>query len=163
MASPIVCAIAMRATSEHVLQRAVAIAQEREAPLVLLHVLFTPSDTDYQAEPSGEDPPTRTTLWQGMVRKAQAQMQQYLAPLQRKGIEARSVFVDGITSVAIRECATSEGAQLIVLGKRPKSRLKTLLFGCIADNVQQDGQTPVEVVALNAPPGSSQNRSPSNK
>jgi nucleotide-binding universal stress UspA family protein len=145
MTEPVLCPIDFTSHCDQVVERAITRALDLDAPVVLLHVMFTPSDTDYDAA-EGEGSP-RTTMWKGLLEKAEAQMARHATRVEEAGVQVQTAFVDGIASVAIREAADTHKAQLIVMGGRERGALAKFFLGSVSDNVRDDGDTAVEIVA----------------
>ena len=144
MSEPVLCAIDFTPHSDRVVERAITRALELDAPVVLLHVMFTPSDTDYEAV-EGQDTAS-STAWKRLLEGARASMARHRTRVEEAGLHVEASFVDGITSVAIREAAAKHKAQLIVMGGSERSRLLTFFLGSVSDNVRRDGDRPVEIV-----------------
>lgn len=66
--------------------------------------------------------------------------------LREKGISARGVIRHGHPAETLNELAQEYGATNIIIGKTGSSRIKSQLFGSVANTLVQISKTPVTVV-----------------
>ena len=79
-----------------------------------------------------------------------AQMARIAPDQKRLKVKATAILVPGLPAGRIVEVARDQGCDLIVIGTRGRSQLKSLLLGSVAETVVQ--KTAIPVVLVKAPP-----------
>jgi nucleotide-binding universal stress UspA family protein len=123
-------------TGQACIEWAIEIAREHGGRLDLVHTLVLPNRaTDFvPVEPGITD-----SLWQA----AQTRMDETVANVRDKGVEASAEVRLGIPSEAILEAIRERRPDLAVIGTRGHTGLKHLLLGSTAERVVQHSPCPV--------------------
>ncbi|MGE0824902.1 MAG: universal stress protein [Candidatus Binatia bacterium] len=137
--------------SEKALEWALTLAQARNTPLVLCHVIARPP-----MEWLGRSSLDEHKIEDGLRAEAEKRLQAQTA---RQAIPIRSVVVyGGPPATEICRLAEEEQADLIVMGTQGKTGLSHLLMGSVAERVVRHAPCPVLTVRVptegNAAPGS---------
>ena len=129
------------ATADQALTYAIALAQQLQARLTLLHVLdLTPVTVD-------EMPPGMTaTYLDDLETDAQYLLQASRERVQRAGLQAESLLVQGTPTQTIVDTAGEQGVDLIIMGTHGRTGLAHVLLGSVAEHVVRQGSCPVLVV-----------------
>lgn len=129
------------ATADRALAYAIALGQQLQARLTLLHVLdLTPVTMD-------EMPPGMTaTYLDDLETDAQHLLQASRERVQRAGLQAESLLVQGTPTQTIIDTAGEQGVDLIIMGTHGRTGLAHVLLGSVAEHVVRQGPCPVLVV-----------------
>jgi nucleotide-binding universal stress UspA family protein len=117
-------------------------ASRLDSEVVLAHVFVEP--TLY-----GEEPLTPDTTWQ-VFEKArkwvEGELEKWAAAARKKGATVRPVIRTGSPPEQIVELATSEHADLVVMGTHGRGGVSRVLLGSVADRVIRLAPCPVLTV-----------------
>lgn len=130
----ILVATDLSATSRVAVDRAAAMATERGAELVVLHV--------FDERAYDRAPPERLAEERTAARLA---LDTLCAELERGGLRVTSLLVGGRPDEVIPIAAETEGAGLIVVGSLGKTAFERLLVGSVAERVVRGARIPVVV------------------
>jgi nucleotide-binding universal stress UspA family protein len=129
------------ATADQALAYAIALAQQLQARLTLLHVLdITPVTMDEMT--SG----VVTTYLDDLETDAQHLLQASRERVQRVGLQAESLLVQGTPTQTIVDTASEQGVDLIIMGTHGRTGLAHVFLGSVAEHVVRQGPCPVLVV-----------------
>jgi nucleotide-binding universal stress UspA family protein len=128
------------AHSRKALERAAAEAAAHGAPLIVLVIHQAVRDVYGSASHYGDD----AALTEKAKEAAQAETDQVLAAA---GAKPASVTVTAVHGLPVDELVkASEGADMIVLGRRGMGGFVRLLMGSVSSQVAQHAQCPVLIV-----------------
>jgi nucleotide-binding universal stress UspA family protein len=128
-------------TADRALAYAIALAQQLQARLTLLHVLdLTPVTMDEM--PAG----VAATYLDDLETDAQHLLQASLERVQRAGLQAESLLVQGTPTQTIVDTAGEQGVDLIIMGTHGRTGLAHVFLGSVAEHVVRQGPCPVLVV-----------------
>jgi universal stress protein A len=129
------------ATADRALAYAIALAQQLQARLTLLHVLHLPplamGDMDTGMPVSALD---------ALETEAQQLLQASLERVQHTGLQGDSLLVQGAPTQTIVETAGEQGVDLIIMGTHGRTGLAHVFLGSVAEHVVRQGPCPVLVV-----------------
>jgi nucleotide-binding universal stress UspA family protein len=129
------------ATAEQALAYAIALAQQLHARLTLLHVLdLTP--VTMEDMPAG----MTTTYLDDLETDAQHLLQASRERVQRAGLQAESLLVQGTPTQTIVDTAGEQRVDLIIMGTHGRTGLAHVFLGSVAEHVVRQGPCPVLVV-----------------
>jgi len=129
------------ATADQALTYAIALAQQLQARLTLLHVLdITPVTMDEMT--AG----VVTTYLDDLETDAQHLLQASRERVQRAGLQAESLLVQGTPTQTIVDTAGEQGVDLIIMGTHGRTGLAHVFLGSVAEHVVRQGPCPVLVV-----------------
>src|SRR5919201_5660357 len=129
------------ATADRALTYAIALAQQLQARLTLLHVLdLTPVTM--------EDMTTgmTATYLDDLETDAQHLLQASRERVQRAGLQAESLLVQGTPTQTILDTAGDKGVDLIIMGTHGRTGLAHVLLGSVAEHVIRHAPCPVLVM-----------------
>ncbi len=130
--------------SEHaaaVLDWASRLAEQHGSRIVLFHAYHLP--VEFQQLEGAYLPPD---FWANVKSEAEQSLGRYAEDLKKRGLDVEAVVREGYAATAIVDEATSQGADLIVIGTHGHSGLKHMLLGSIAERVVQKAPCPVLTV-----------------
>ena len=129
------------ATADRALAYAIALAQQLQARLTLLHVLdMTPlamGDMDTGMPVSALD---------ALETEAQHLLQASLERVQRAGLQGESLLVQGTPTQTIVDTAGEQGVDLILMGTHGRTGLAHVFLGSVAEHVVRQAPCPVLVM-----------------
>jgi nucleotide-binding universal stress UspA family protein len=129
------------ATADRALAYAIALAQQLQARLTLLHVLdLTPVTMDEMT------PGMTATYLDDLETDAQHLLQASRERVQRVGLRAESLLVQGTPTQTIVDTASEQGVDLIIMGTHGRTGLAHVFLGSVAEHVVRQGPCPVLVV-----------------
>ena len=129
------------ATADRALEYAIALGQQLQARLTLLHVLdLTPVTMDEMA------PGMTATYLDDLETDAQHLLQASRERVQRAGLQAESLLVQGTPTQTIVDTAGEQGVDLIIMGTHGRTGLAHVFLGSVAEHVVRQGPCPVLVV-----------------
>ena len=129
------------ATADRALEYAIALGQQLQARLTLLHVLdLTPVTMDEMT------PAVVATYLDDLETDAQHLLQASLERVQRAGLQAESLLVQGTPTQTILDTAGEQGVDLIIMGTHGRTGLAHVFLGSVAEHVVRQGPCPVLVV-----------------
>ena len=129
------------ATADRALEYAIALAQQLQARLTLLHVLdITPMTIDEMT--AG----VVTTYLDDLETDAQHLLQASRERVQRAGLQGESLLVQGTPTQTIIDTAAEQGVDLIIMGTHGRTGLAHMFLGSVAEHVVRQGPCPVLVV-----------------
>lgn len=139
---PILIAVDFSRDSDAAIAWGLDYAALRKLPVVLFHAIHDSAESPGFYTREGET---------GLVKIDEVAQEMMDAQMQRLDLKRRRLsvtpmLVSGIPSGRIVEVAADLGADLIVIGTRGRSRVKSLLLGSVAENVVQKAPCPVVVV-----------------
>jgi nucleotide-binding universal stress UspA family protein len=143
MKGPIVHPTDFSPASRAAFARAVALARDEGAELLLVHVLasVTPLLGDGYMSPK-----TYEDLFRSIRAQAQKQLDQLLARAKTARVRARGLLLEGTAADAIARTARAKHAQVIVMGTHGRTGLARLLMGSVAERVVGTAPCPVLTV-----------------
>jgi nucleotide-binding universal stress UspA family protein len=129
--------------SRPALARAVAMAKEQRAELVICHVmsLVVPMVGDGYVPPGVYEQIETSTR-----RSARRQLDAQVARARRAGVRARGLLAEGVPHDRILRVARAQKADLIVMGTHGRTGLGRLFLGSVADRVVATSRVPVLTV-----------------
>lgn len=126
--------------AERALDSAIGLAQQFQARMTLLHVIYLPEAADVNLG--------------AYLKKVQSEMEQEMAACQKRaedaGVAVDAVVVHGVPSPKIVETAEDQRADLIVMGTHGRTGLQHLLIGSVAERVIRLAPCPVMVIPREA-------------
>jgi nucleotide-binding universal stress UspA family protein len=129
------------ATADRALAYAIALAQQLQARLTLLHVLdMTPVTMEDMT--AG----VVATYLDDLETDAQHLLQASLERVQRAGLQGTSLLVQGTPTQTIVDTAGEQGVDLIIMGTHGRTGLAHVFLGSVAEHVVRQGPCPVLVV-----------------
>ena len=127
-------------SSKHAMTYAIALSQEFNAKLCLLHVIEEISSALYfdmlQAPPL-------TQLMINIEKQAKQALDEILPAELRGKLPTDYILRKGVPFVEILQCASQVKADMIVLGTHGRTGLKHALFGSVAEKVVRKASCPV--------------------
>jgi nucleotide-binding universal stress UspA family protein len=141
---PILIAVDFSADSDAAIGWGLRQAARCKLPVLLFHAIHD------SAEAPGfyirEGDAGRTRIEEVAQEMMDAQMDRIAADLKRLKVKATALLVPGLPAGRIVEVAEDRDCDLIVIGSRGRSALKSLLLGSVAETVVQKATVPVVVV-----------------
>jgi len=129
------------ATADRALAYAIALAQQLQARLTLLHVLdMTPMTMDEMTVG------VVATYLEEQEIEAQHLLQASLERVQRAGLQGDSLLVQGTPTQTIVDTAGEQGVDLILMGTHGRTGLAHVFLGSVAEHVVRQAPCPVLVV-----------------
>jgi nucleotide-binding universal stress UspA family protein len=129
------------ATADQALAYAIALAQQLQARLTLLHVLdLTPVTMEDMTAGM------TATLLDDLETDAQHLLQASRERVQRAGLQGENLLVQGTPTQTIVDTAGEQGVDLIIMGTHGRTGLAHVLLGSVAEHVVRQGPCPVLVV-----------------
>ena len=143
MKGPIVHPTDFSPASRAAFARAVALARDEGAELLLVHVLatMTPLMADGYMSPK-----TYEDLFRSIRGQAQKQLDKLLARAKAARVRTRGLLLEGTAADAIARAARAKHAQVIVMGTHGRTGLARLLMGSVAERVVGTAPCPVLTV-----------------
>lgn len=146
MFQKILVAIDNSATSQAVFERALSLAKQNQANLMLLHVLSgdeenspmwipTHSDSTYWEAGAETDLDNWRKQWETYEQEGLTKLRQLIAKAHQVGINAEFRQIAGSPGRHICHLAWSWQADLIVVGNRGRSGVKELFLGSVSNYV----------------------------
>ena len=123
--------------------KAVALAKESRAELLLVHVLLPPTPFIGDGYVS---PKTYQELEAAARRAAQRELAKVAARAQKAKARVKAVLVEGVPYDRIARVARSKRADLIVMGTHGRSGLSKFFLGSVAERVIALAPCPVLTV-----------------
>jgi nucleotide-binding universal stress UspA family protein len=144
------------ATADRALDYAIALAQQLQARLTLLHVL------DMTPVTMGELTPAVTaTYLDDLETDAQQLLQASLERVQRAGLRGDALLANGTPAQAIMDTASAQGVDLILMGTHGRTGLAHVFLGSVAEHVVRQAPCPMLVIRKAAEThGTSEDASP---
>jgi len=109
------------------LDKAVELAREADAEVILLHVL---RDADLPIREV-----LSRNLWKGVRRRSQLWLEKLQAGHIGDDVRSRVLLTEGVPSAKIADVAAGHGADLIMLGAHGRSGLEQVMLGSTAERV----------------------------
>jgi nucleotide-binding universal stress UspA family protein len=130
--------------ARHALVYGISFAREYEAELLLLHVVET------VAAPYASDlfPVPMAEVFHELSAYARGELQKLAEHAGAKGVNARTLVVQGKPSLEIMRVAREETSDMIVLGTHGKGVLDQALFGSTTERVVRKAPCPVLTVRV---------------
>jgi universal stress protein A len=146
-------------------QRAVSLARQNRAQLLLVHVMVPPSPF---VAPGQMPPKTYEELERAARRSARASLKTALAKARRAGAKAVAILTEGVPFEEIVRTARRRRGELIVIGTHGRTGFSRLFLGSVAERVVRSAACPVLTVssgraARRAPRGGRRRRSASTR
>lgn len=123
--------------------KAVALAKESRAELLLVYVLLPPTPFIGDGYVS---PKTYEDLEAAARRSAQRELAKVVAKAQKAKARVKAVLVEGVPYDRIARVARSKRADLIVMGTHGRSGLSKFFLGSVAERVIARAPCPVLTV-----------------
>jgi universal stress protein A len=129
------------ATSDRALAYAIALAQQLQARLTLLHVLdLTPVTMEDMTAGM------TATLLDDLETDAQHLLQASRERVQDAGLQGECLLVQGTPTQTIVDTAGEQGVDLVIMGTHGRTGLAHVFLGSVAEHVVRQGPCPVLVV-----------------
>jgi universal stress protein A len=129
------------ATADRALEYAIALAQQLQARLTLLHVLdLTPVVMEEMT--AG----VAATVLDAQETDAQHLLQASLDRVQRAGLQGEALLATGTSAQAIMDTAGAQAIDLIIMGTHGRTGLTHVLLGSVAEHVVRAAPCPVLVM-----------------
>ena len=125
------------------LKKAVALAEEKRAELLLVHVLLPPTPFIGDGYMS---PKTYEELEAAARRSAQRELAKVVARARKVKARVKAVLVEGVPYDKIARVARSKRADLIVMGTHGRTGLSKFFLGSVAERVIALAPCPVLTV-----------------
>jgi len=120
-------------------ERALALAKDLSAQLLLLHAYQDRALPELGFAPTGS-----FEEWdRDVLARAEARLEPLLARARAEGVEAEALLVPGFPDEAIVETARQRGADLIVVGTHGRRGAARLMLGSVAARVVAGAPCPV--------------------
>jgi nucleotide-binding universal stress UspA family protein len=131
------------AASRGAFAKAVDLARENRAELILLHVrsLVMPIMGDAYMSPQ-----TYEQFERASREAADKQMQRLVADAKKRGVRARGVVAEGVAHEQIVRAARKQKADMIVMGTHGRTGVSKLFLGSVAGRVVSAAPCPVLTV-----------------
>ncbi len=145
-AGPVLVAVDFSEDSGRALAWAARQAELEDAPLLILHVVHDPA-----ASPGFYQKPDKNWL-RPLSQVAQDMMDDFLANAKAEHRDLPALasaavrLVPGLPGGRIAEVAAETGADLVVVGSRGRTGLRSILLGSVAQRVAQICAAPVVIV-----------------
>lgn len=140
----ILVAIDLEKNEEPLLDYATEIAKKFTAKVWLVHIAAPEPDfVGYDVGPQY----IRDTLAEEL-RKEHKELHEYAVALNKKGVEADGLLVQGATVEMIMAESEKLNIDLIILGQREHSFLYKIFIGSVSNEIVKESKTPVLVVPL---------------
>ena len=123
--------------------KAVALAKENRAELLLVHVLLPPTPFIGDGYVS---PKTYDELEAAARRGGQRQLAKLVAKAQKAGVRVKALLLEGVPYDQIVRAAKSKRADLIVMGTHGRTGLSKFFMGSVAERVIPLAPCPVLTV-----------------
>src|SRR5262245_26184982 len=123
--------------------KAVELAKQNQAELLVLHVLMPPVA---MAGDGFLSPTMYEDLERSSREYAQKQLDVLLAKARKQRVSARSLLLDGTPAEEIARAARSKRADLIVIGTHGRSGIAKLFLGSVAGRIISMARAPVLTV-----------------
>jgi nucleotide-binding universal stress UspA family protein len=123
--------------------KAVALAKEKRAELLLAHVLLPPTPFIGDGYVS---PRTYQELEAGARRGAQRELAKVLAKAKKAKARVKAVLLEGVPYAQITRAARSKRVDLIVMGTHGRTGLSKFFLGSVAERVIALAPCPVLTV-----------------
>src|SRR5262245_29780596 len=133
--------IDLSATADRALVYAIALAQQLQARLTLLHWFDLPPLA--MGDPATGLP---VTALDSLETEAQQLLQASLERVQSAGLQGDSLLVQGTPTQTIVDTAGEQGVDLIIMGTHGRTGLAHVFLGSVAEHVVRQGPCPVLVV-----------------
>jgi len=121
--------------------KALALAKQDRARLLVLHVLMPPSPFLGDALPA-----SYVELQVRARRETERRLAALVAQAKKAGVRAEARLVEGVPSEEILRAARKQRADLIVIGTHGRTGLGRIFMGSVAERVLQRATTPVLTV-----------------
>jgi nucleotide-binding universal stress UspA family protein len=128
------------ATADQALAYAIAFTMPLQARLTLLHVLQIPPLTLEEGATA-----LSGTYLEDLETEAHLLLQASLAQVQRAGLQAACLLVQGTPTQAIMDTAGAQEVDLIIMGTHGRTGLTHVLLGSVAERVVREAPCPVLV------------------
>lgn len=140
----ILCPVDFSETSRHALDHAVAVAKWYEAQILALHVVHVPAlpPPPIFAVAFADVTPAATSPRQTV----EEDLRGWLEPVHRAGVKADAIVDEGNPVERIVERATSETADLVVMGTHGLRGFERFMLGSVAEKVLRKSTCPVMTV-----------------
>lgn len=146
--APVLIAVDFSADSDAAIDWGLRHAARCKVPAILFHAIHDSAEAPGFYTREGETGLSRIEdVAQEMM---DAQMARIAPDLKRLKVKATAILVPGLPAGRIVEVARDQGCDLIVIGTRGRSQLKSLLLGSVAETVVQ--RTAIPVVLVKASP-----------
>ncbi len=133
------------ATADRALAYAIALAQQLQARLTLLHVLdMTPVTMDEMTVG------VVATYLEEQEIEAQHLLQASLERVQRAGLQGDSLLIQGTPTQTIVDTAGEQRVDLIIMGTHGRTGLAHVFLGSVAEHVVRQAPCPVLVARKTA-------------
>jgi universal stress protein A len=128
-------------TADRALDYALALAQQLQARLTLLHVF------DLTPVAMGEmTPGVAATYLDTLETEAQKLLQASLDRVQHAGLQGDSLLVQGTPTQTIVDTAGAQAVDLIIMGTHGRTGLAHVFLGSVAEHVIRQAPCPVLVI-----------------
>jgi nucleotide-binding universal stress UspA family protein len=134
--------------SQRAFIRAVNMAKESAAELLLVHVLTPVVPLVGESYVSSQ---TYSELERSVREAAQTQLGALVTRARKKGIRAQGLVLMGVRDVEIVRAARSKGADTIVMGTHGRSGLAKFFLGSVAARVVATARCPVVTIGVRVP------------
>lgn len=121
--------------AEQALEHAVALAQQFQARITLLHAIYLPVSTEVSL----------TAYFSEMEASAQRGMETYQKRVADAGLPVETLVLVGVPFRMIIETAADKDADLIVMGTHGRTGVQHLMLGSVAERVVRLAPCPVLV------------------
>ncbi len=128
----IVCGVDFSPTSQHALQKALSMAKNFNALLVVLHVIREPNIESIGMSLSIEEEKINA-----YKAKKDEELSDFVGKFDADGIDLKKYVLWGNPSSVILDYAQDENVDLIVLGEKGNGQLKHLVLGSTPENVMR--------------------------
>jgi nucleotide-binding universal stress UspA family protein len=128
--------------SDPAVSRAIRLARDSDAELLITHAYQPPSVAQADSFASGI-----YAEWDRTMRSnAEEQLRPIVEDAKRQGVKAIAIVVSGVPYDAISETAREKGADLVVMGTHGRTGVSRFFLGSVASRVISTAPCPVLTV-----------------
>jgi nucleotide-binding universal stress UspA family protein len=143
MFSRILVAVDGSAFAERALKCAVDLAKKYQAKLIVTHIVLRQF---YAVTPSEAGVLATTVFVKEMEAEGKAIIDKAGAYARAEGADYECKLLQGVAAEEIIKLATSEKAELIVMGSRGLTEVRAFLLGSVSDKVSHHAKIPTLIV-----------------
>jgi len=146
MFSRIVVAVDDSADSDRVVDVVRRMASGTDLTVILVHAYHVPPELTGRSDQLSADGSYLARVRAKLVPAAEKLLERHRESIGEAAIRVEEIVIEGKPGPAIVGAAASHKAQAIVIGRRGRDRVKSLLLGSVSDYVVHHAECPVIVV-----------------
>jgi nucleotide-binding universal stress UspA family protein len=132
--------------TDQVVRKAIEVARELSADVVLMHSLVLPSGLGAEVGVNPGEQGERRPAISYLADEALEQLAGHAEELLAQGVEVKQVVTVGPPAEQILRLADEERVSRIVMGTRGRRGLSRLMLGSVAENVSRSASCPLVIV-----------------